>query len=509
MNDTQSLPYKPDNQAEFTCRIHNRKYLFRAAFLNADGSVAVEVMKSGIKELYLHDFIDNPFVSGYIVVDNRLDAFERSRINDKDVGYRVRGDARDVVLLTIIPLIGDDAYSESGFEHSKLFGFQYAFVITDEEDVGEGDEKVKKFTLEDLDKQMLQERNAFFTTSSFLSGDVTRLTDDQRAAYTGDIMKGILRNVLQDNFKVKQTNSLTPLFEQGSSKIFFSSPSHTTALEDLMYIYRLHVSNDDAHDFSFLLKDTFTGEYKLESASSLFKKAYDKTNDDGGELFLENLVITGIADQRDTNVIANDVKKPLKALEFGELSQIYSVKFINTPGERYQSSVNTQVVCGYDQATKLFAIDCVEGNIDNVKKDFTSYYVHPMKGKDGKPSPNFIVNRTQKTNQNYSIEFTPYSDFAEKLALSSGRNSALKQALLLNIGVELTVVGSFHRKAGTFISIDRVGDYVDNAFDNKFLGIYLIISVEHIMQGDIEYANKIIAVKTYHFTDPKIGEDIE
>ena len=61
--------------------------------------------------------------------------------------------------------------------------------------------------------------------------------------------------------------------------------------------------------------------------------------------------------------------------------------------------------------------------------------------------------------------------------------------------------------AGRFISVDRKGSYVDNDFDNKFLGIYFILSVDHQFI-DNEYYNKIVAVKTYHFNDPMFNQNI-
>jgi len=131
-----------------------------------------------------------------------------------------------------------------------------------------------------------------------------------------------------------------------------------------------------------------------------------------------------------------------------------------------------------------------------------------MKGKDNRPYPNLIINNTQKNNLNFDNKFLIYESDNDFLKLAVGRNEILKNALKLNIGVELIVQGGFQRQAGRFISIDRTGNYIDNDFDNKFLGLYFIVSVEHIFVNDDTYNNKIIAIKTYHYTDPKINENI-
>ena len=43
---------------------------------------------------------------------------------------------------------------------------------------------------------------------------------------------------------------------------------------------------------------------------------------------------------------------------------------------------------------------------------------------------------------------------------------------------------------------------------NKFLGIYIILEVHQYFDNDNIYRNKIFAVKTYHFSDPKINENV-
>ena len=104
--------------------------------------------------------------------------------------------------------------------------------------------------------------------------------------------------------------------------------------------------------------------------------------------------------------------------------------------------------------------------------------------------------------------FTVFDQDNDFIRLSSGRNKMLSDALKLNLGVELTVQGGLHRHAGKFISIDRTGSYIENDFDSKFMGIYFILSVQHIFVKDTTYLNKIVAVKTYSFTDLKNEEDI-
>jgi len=520
MRNASIFSYSKDNYTKFFYTINKKNYLFKLTFVNADG-VSVDFEKGAVKELYIYDLIYNPFLQGYVIIDNTQDVIERYKSSPvgsefnatiPERGYKVRGDARDLVLLTIIPVDpSTDPYNEQSFNYNKLFGLQYIFCLGNEEDIVTENGKLKKFELVDFDYEILKEKKIFFSTTQLIEKDkLAYLTDNSRRAYTGDAMKKILQIGLQDNNAVFTTLSgstyVTPNFESGSSSLFYSSPNNNTAYDDLMYMFNFHVSNDSGKDFSFLQKDHFTGEYTLQSASKLFSQAFNKTSDSGGQYFIENLSIAGTQDV--SNVVENDIKKPLRALEFGETGDIIDVKFFNTPGTVYQEKIKTMLVHSYHFENKSFNINCEDGNIENVKKDFSSLYVNPMKGKDGRPSPNLIVNNTQKTNLNFDNTFLIYEEDSDFLKLSVGRNEILKNALKLNLGVEITVQGGLQRQAGKFISVDRKGNYIDNDFDNKFLGIYFILSVEHTFIKDNQYYNKIVAVKTYHYNDPKINENI-
>ena len=520
MRNESAFSYARDNYQKFFYTINRKNYLFRATFVNADG-VVVDFQKDAIKDLFLQDQIYNPFVNGHIVIDNTEDVIERYKLSPQssefvdnigERGYKTRGDARDILLLSIIPVDpSTNPYNEQSLDYNKVFGFQYVFILSNEVDVLSKTGKLKKYTIDDYDFEILKEKKIFFSTVNLLKKDkIAFLSDNDRQAYTGDCLKYILQKGLNNPQAVFTTlsgsNEVAPNFESGASQLFYSSPNNFTALNDLMYMYALHVSNSPGKDFSFLSKDDYTGEYTLESASSIFQKAFNKQDDSGGQYFIENLTIAGAQDNN--NVIENDIKKPLIALELGETSDIVDVKFFNTPGQEWQNNIKTTLVHSYNFERKTFDINSVDGDIQRVKEDFSKLYVAPMKGRDNKPSPNFIINNTQKTNQNFDNKFLIYSEDSDALKLAFGRNELLKDALKLNLGVEITVQGGFQRKSGKFISIDRTGSYVDNDFDNKFLGIYFILQVDHIFKDNNSYYNKILAVKTYHFNDPKINENI-
>jgi len=504
--------------------INKKNYLFKATFANADG-YNVSFEKDAVLELMINDSVYTPFKTGYIVINNTQDVIERyvnSPVNREftpalastpnQTGYQTRGDTRDLLFLTIVPIeAGAQPYEQQSLAYNKFFGFNYVFSVTNEEDIETNDGKAKKYTIEDLDYVILKHKKLFFSSTQLLKAtDTPYLNNYDRRAFTGDSLKYILQNGLESPGAVYGTLSgstvITPYFEQGVSKLFYSSPNDYTAYDDLMYVYKFHVSQSSGTDFSCLLKDYFTGEYTLESASSVFNKAYDKRTDSGSSYFIENLTIAGTQSPQ-ANVLQNKLKKPLQALEFGESGDVISAKFFNTPGDELQDKIKTILVHKYDFELNLFTIDSINGDIQNVKTDFSNLYVNPMKGDNNAPIPHLILNNTQKTNLNYENRFLEYSEGDKNLRLAVGRNELLKRILKLNLGVELIVQGGFQRKSGRFLSVDRTGTYIDNQFDDKFLGIYFIIHVDHQFVNNNVFLNKILAVKTYHFTDPKYNEN--
>jgi len=524
MRNSTIFSYASQDYNKYLAYINKKNYVFRATLVNPN-SMVLDLQKSAIRELSIIDNAYNPFFKGHIIIDNTDNAFERYKSdptlsefsNNHQIlqSYRVRGDGRDILLLSIIPVDkGKNPYDTNTEDYNKMFGIQIVFVLGDEEDM-DSDKygKVKKFTLIDFDHQILVEKKSFFSSVLLLPNysqntSLSFLSDNDRQVETGKMIRYLLQSNLGNscidttviNNKVVPTN-----FDDGSSKIFYSSPNNNTVMDDLVFLSQHHASGDDNKDYALLNKDQFTGEYTFESVSNVFSKSYNKSQDSGGAYFLENLTIPGGQDVK--SVLQNDFKKPTYSLEFGETSDIVDIKFYNAPGALYQKEVKTNLVHTYHFDDKSFKIDATSGNIENVKQNFTDFYVKPMKGKTT-PAPNFILNESQKTNQYYENVFTIFGQDDDFIKLAVGRNDLLDKALRLNIGVEITLQGNLHRQSTRFISIDRKGSYIENDFDNKFLGIYYILNIEHLFINDNEFVNKILAVKTYSFVDLENSEDL-
>ena len=243
MRNTSIFSYVRNDISSFVNLISDKNYIFRATLINPK-SLTINLQKSAILELDIEDNVYNPFFKGHVVIDNRDNVIERfktdstlSEFSNKSLlrGYRTRGDARDILLLSILPVdkgVTEGEYNMMSDSYYEVFGLQLMFVISDEIDTSNENSVVKRYTIQDFDYQILSERNTFFSTTSLLEGkgDIANLTNDEREATTGKIIKAILQTVLQDKSVIKTEVingvAVTPDFEDGASKLFYSSPAN-------------------------------------------------------------------------------------------------------------------------------------------------------------------------------------------------------------------------------------------------------------------------------------------
>ena len=115
-------------QSTFNHRINNDPYVFSVTLYNGkDDTLKTQpVVPTSIKELVIEDSFYNFYHKGYIVIDNRFDAIERSVSLDNSLdsniptdvvdennlafgpGFIFSGDSRDYIDIKIMPAGGDN-----------------------------------------------------------------------------------------------------------------------------------------------------------------------------------------------------------------------------------------------------------------------------------------------------------------------------------------------------------------------------------------------------------------
>lgn len=504
-------------------KIDGQFYYIRAVLINPDGN-RLDLSKGALYNINIKDDLFDPFLKAEIMLYNDNHMIERTvptQLNSQN-GFTFRGDGRDILFLEIIPLksVKKEYKLEESAEYNTVFSLRNLFTVIEDTDTIIEGTLYKKLKLYDLDERKLLEKNIYFNSintinyndSNTLSAvPLFNLDNDERGNNTGIMLREILKFTLNQNdediFYIDRSSSGTREinyidFENGSTSINYNSNAYKKAMDDLNYIYDNHNSNLDSKDFSILKKDYFTGKYTLINAKSFFDRAND--NNQSGTFTIEKIIISGAGNLK----IDNAGKKTSKNTpSFNEKSQALNVRFFNTSFDILNEKVNTKIVHEYDFENKTFNIMQSDSNIINSKEKFNNNYVQNMKGEKG-PFPSQINTKLKKLNFNYENIYNLYGG-NENIRLTKGLNKLLKNTIMSNLGVEITLKGQMFRKSGKFITIDRDSLEPKNKFDDRFLGTYFIINVDHTFIKDDLYINRLFAVKTYYFDDLQFNENLD
>ena len=256
-----------------------------------------------LKRTFLPGLENNDFTSDLDI--GNFVKFSRSFYQSKGIEESIK-----ILFNERYPFINND-------EYNKIFAIKYIFCLEDEESLTYNGREAKKYTIIDYDLEVLKEQKGFFSSANVIgenSGLLSQLSNKDREVPTGECIKHIIKKSLSDKLTIRTNidaetgEEITPFFESGLSKIFYSSPADSTAYNDLMYILQRHVSSNTKNDFSFLKKENYTGEYVLQGAFDIFKAAYNPETGKTGARFLENFTITG-ASRESNSVIEKEQKK--------------------------------------------------------------------------------------------------------------------------------------------------------------------------------------------------------
>ena len=500
------------------------EYLYCVVLLNGEGPF-LNLTTDSVVGLTIDDNLTNFTHRGELVLNNNNDILERAYNNpgesyttrQKDLDksnleFFFRGDGRDLVLVLITPRDSDNINLQDPTTFINPFTLKFVFSIVNIKDtVANNGAKLKILTLEDLDDRILQEKNLGFSSSSLVTTpNVANLDNSARGIMSGELIKAILANALTDSNKINDNSQIkfsnNDAWDNGASTLFYSSPAPYNAYQDLLYVLKRHVSGK-TFDPCVLRKER-NNNWSLMSLSNYFKYSYIKENDSAGALHIEKFLIQSVGES--VNVVVKKNRTPSSLINntgFLNSSYITNYKIYYSQASDLQDNVLTHAVHSYQLNDKQFNIDLTRNNIEVAQKVYEDLYVKPMKGDNGQPAPNFYINLLRKNNKNIKNVFT-LVDYNIDQRLNWGRNMILLNALYKNLTVEFTVDGISTRQAGRFISIDREDSLPSSKFDDRLLGIWLIVDVEHMFTS-ATYTNKIIAVKTYSYSPVGGNSNIE
>lgn len=507
----------------------NTEYYYDLILYNANEEF-VRLKTQSVVELIINDNLLDFYHKGTLIFKNDLDAIEKITTeppgasvtdylpktvfnNNKTntlLPFAFRGDARDYLIVDICPKIDNDITYNYGDNINKLWRLKFVFSIYDIEDITgkTNDEKFKKLYFWDYSCQLMHEKNIDLNTANYVNNNnILNLDNDERAIKTGEALKNVLKETFakEEGFKINFGT-----FDEGSTKIFYTSPIGSSAYEDYKYLDSYHVSSpSNNYDFCILRKERFTNEFTYKSLKNYFDEAYIRKTgtglDGGGPLHIEKFLLGSYSDSQTSN-FSNQSRTPISSKNNAYLpdySQIQKYKFFPSAGEDIQKYVVSTHVCAYNFNEKKFEIDVQENSFERILDIFYQNYVKNFKGESGSPYSALTKNEYRINNRNYNCIYSVSEDRDQRLAF--GRNEVLKKALYLNNTINFTVPGLTTRQAGRFISIDRDSSQPSNKFDDKFLGTYFIAEINHIFRSN-SYENEVTCIKPYVFSNPKNTE---
>jgi len=502
-------------QQDFQDIVNNNNYRFRVGLLSVDGRYQ-ELKIGAINSLVIEDDYTNFFHKGYIIINNKFDAVERiADFQNKEQaktttfftpnkGFIFKGDSRDILVIDILPKLTEEANYSKSLDEDKAFRLLFKFAIYNSEEVlGEGPgEKFKKLYFWDLYYELLREKNSYFTTANYVESDrVENLNNIDRGINTGDAIKLFLKEFFSESDGYLIT--FNENFDKGGSKIYFSSPASFKGIDCLEYLLGKHVS-DKAYDFDqcFLRIERGTYNFTFESLNKTFSKALylNSSNSESqiGANYLETFNLGVYSDNNNEFEIESISFTPSNALNLGKFGTINNFVFDSMPGEISQQELVTHIVHSYDSDEKIFNIDQSRNTINSILSSYFKNYVTPFnKVSYDSAYSNFYPGEYRLLQKNVKNTFSIVAKEADQ-RLSTGRNKALFSSVFMNNSVLFRIPGSTHRQAGKFIGIDRSGAQPYSDFDSKFLGVYFVVEVKHVFEGN-EYFNDLRCVKTYSY----------
>ena len=502
--------------SDFKDVINNNTYRFKVGLASVDGRYQ-ELKIGAINSLVIEDNFTEFYHKGYIVLNNNFDAVERisdffnkekssvSTTFTPNKGFIFKGDCRDLLIIDILPKLDEGVgYADSAAGNS-VFRLLFNFAIYNTEEVAGSlpGEKYKKLYFWDLYYEILREKNSYFSTANYVDKEnVTELSDDDRAIYTGDAIKNFLKDFFNEKDGLPVIISDNN-FDQGSTKIFFSAPASYKGIDCLTYLLGTHVSSKaNNFDQSFLRLNRSSQEFTFESLGKSFSKALNNNSSSAGALigeeYSETFKLGTYSDSDNGYQIEKVSFTPSNALYLGKYGTINNFTYDPMPGEISQNELASYLVHSYSTGEKSFNVDENANSINAVLSAYFTNYVTPFnKLSYDNAYSNFFPGEYRQMQKNVRNIFSVVEDDPDQ-RLSDGRNRALFSSVFFNNSVLFRVPGSTHRQAGKFIGIDRDGAQPYSDFDSKILGVYYVIQARHIFEGN-EYYNDLRCVKTYSY----------
>lgn len=491
-----------------TVQIQDNYYEFNITLTNSDGDV-VGIRHGAIKDFVFTEDLRFFYNYGYLIFDNTLDVLESTESISTDFDgtpqkafspFNFRNDGRDFLSVSITPQVmyENDSVGDTSTRKKKPFSLKGVFTIYDTEDIIIQDNKntkLKKLYFRDVAYQLLKEKDSYFSTGRLKKG----ISNTDRSILTGEALRALLQQSLQSETKINQVFSEN--WDLGSQKIFYSSPPNNKVIDDIQYLLKFHVSDEQNNYCPAILRHDRNGKWTFAPLKQIQNGSYYKgtpqLGDLGGTGLIENFIIVR-PNAGEPSPLGNPSRIPGVspfANSFADYSYAENFQTSNMNVDDMQGGMLTTVAHNYDFGAGQFNMDMAENSIEAINKTGSNMFVQNQKGIGNKaPSTNLTTNLMRTQNRNVRHEYSVSTNPQQRFNVS--RNQSMLLQFFNNQTVSFTARGKTDRTVGKFVTFSRTDNANENKFDNHLLGSYCIVKIDHSFVNN-QYINEIVAVKNY------------
>lgn len=304
--------------------------------------------------------------------------------------------------------------------------------------------------------------------------DSTLLSDDERAAYTGDLIKAILTQTLG-------AQCIDSNFNQGNRKKFYYTTANERALYAICYLRNIHTCAQNVP--CILSHSIYTNKISFVSLAEYFKNNQKYLM---GESFVYSAKSPGsLNSDKATKLPAG--AGPILA----NFSEIKGEPQITPHTKAYATLTNSKTMVT-DRSNKTQANYAI-GSFNKVE-EFNKIFVDPFK-KIYNATAAFESSVDNVASNAYSRP--TFTSESSNFNATQESNSMIKNLLFGGNIIRFNVIGAPWRRSATFIDITTQG-ISSPEYNKKIAGRWFVTHVEHKFDRSKGYTNYIECVRPYN-----------
>jgi hypothetical protein len=502
--------------------INGNNHIFNIVLNN--GTTKVGIKFAAIDELVIIDDLRYFYAYGKMTFtynNDALEAYEQTNVEPgapktSEKPYIFRGDGRDFLEVEIMPQMRDSECLEPGATESdrEKYCIKHEFSIYHYDDDTDGT-GFKRRTLYfwDKDFQYLNNCGTDFSTSQLVqetnretinvnSAEVNiKGSTQNNSVYTGDAIKGVLELSLRDTcgIEVKFGD-----WDQGGSKINYTTPAQYKAIDDLDFLLTYHVSDDGNDNLPCILKkQRYTDKYQLWPISFYYDESKQKSSS-----ILEGLLGGSKTEDFYIGKLNTGEGDLFNSSTNGGVATEYTVidnyNFTKISSEELQKYFTSYAVHTNDPRGS-FKVDLQPNNYEQISEKYNKIFVKSNKATTGGAPVTNLPDNTLRQEHKFSQHvFVPYA-LEEKQRKSFGINRTMLNLFYKNTCITFNARGNTARQSGKLITINRRNNDIQPTHDGNILGQYLVTYLRHEFKGGT-YSNIIQGTKPYTTVDPQFAK---